>query len=99
MKEEYYVGQTIELIVDNPDDNVDLMCGDRGVIKAVHNSIYYDVGVDFERNFTGSWDCNCGCEHGWNLKKYEFRVVTEDDDSEVDFDELLFGDYINDLMK
>lgn len=99
MKEEYYVGQTIELIEDNPDDNPDLMCGDRGIIKVVHNGGSYVVGVDFERNFKGSWSCNCGCEYGWNLKKYEFRVITADEDSEVDFDELLFVDYINDLMK
>ena len=97
--EEYYKGQIIELVVDHPDNNRDLMCGDRGIIKNIHINSSFVVSVDFGRAFTGAWDCNCGCEYGWNLRKNEFMVVTADDDSEVDFDELLFGDYINDLMK
>lgn len=96
----YYVGQRIEVVVNHPDDNEELIIGDRGTIKRVMSNLTYAVSVEFDRPISGGWDCNGYCKHGygWNLEEGQFIIIVEEeDDSEIELDDMCFENFINDF--
>lgn len=65
----FQIGDVVQLLVDNPDNNEFLHAGDTGT--AVYIDTYkgeYFIGVDWGRDIEGH-SCNACCEYGngWNV--------------------------------
>lgn len=65
----FQIGDVVQLLVDNPDNNECLHIGDTGT--AVYIDTYkgeYGIGVDWGRDIEGH-SCNSCCEYGngWNV--------------------------------
>ena len=86
-------GDKIELIVNYPDDNMNLRVGDRGNIYEIINQYecsddleLYVCSVNFHRDIEGSgYGDVCPPEFSWNLQRRWFVIVHDVNDDNVDF--------------
>lgn len=92
MKNDYYVGQIVELLVDHPDNNKKLRAGDFGIVCNVEDFEGEIIGVNWQRNIDGH-SCSGTCEFGkgWNVGVKDIMPTVADDDDDIALNDALFN--------
>ena len=76
----FEIGDRVQILVDHPYENPDIVSGDIGTVCEVVGGI---VGVRFDYRISGGHTCDGNCEdgYGWQMFVRELELCEEDDEA------------------
>lgn len=87
------VGDRVELLVDHPDGNDDLICGccgtvteDTGYDEAKSNWVSVCWDIEVAGGHDTGWPDLCPEGHGWNVERSDLAFIPAFDDRDTEYD-------------